>query len=123
MLAAGVAVSQSGSIVSADDSPQIAFTLDDFNLFDTPVLSAEQRNRAILEAFRPQNLKSAMFVAGRYIDNETKRGYLKSWSDAGHLVANHTYSHFNYHETSFESFSCDVLRGEAVIQDFRNFKK
>ena len=64
-----------------------------------------------------------MFVAGKYIGNETKRGYLKRWSDAGHIVANHTYSHFSYHETSFETFSCDILRGEAVIKDFRNFQK
>ncbi len=122
-LAAGAVASKFSKVVSAENSPQIAVTLDDFNLFDTPVLSAEQRNKAILEAFRAKNLKSAIFVAGRYIDNETKRDYLKSWSYAGHIVANHTYSHFNYPETSFESFSCDVLRGEAVIKDFHNFQK
>ena len=123
MLAVGAAASQVSHVVSADDSPQIAITLDDFNLFNTPVLSAEQRNKAILEAFRARNLKAAMFVAGKYIDNETKRDYLKSWSNAGHIVANHTYSHSSYPKTSFESFSCDVLRGEAVIRDFHNFQK
>ncbi|MEW6208883.1 MAG: hypothetical protein AB1631_10985 [Acidobacteriota bacterium] len=50
-----------------NSSPQIAITFDDFNLFDTPILSAEQRNRAILEALRARDLKSVMFVAGRYI--------------------------------------------------------
>lgn len=123
-LAGSVAVApQFSRVISADNSPQIAITLDDFNLFDTPVLSAEQCNAAILEALRAQNIKAAMFVAGQYIDNETKRAYLKSWSDAGHIIANHTYSHFYYPDTSFESFSCDVLRGEAVIRDFRSFQK
>lgn len=123
-IVAGAAISQFGTIALADDSlPQLAITLDDFNLFDTPILSAEQRNKKILEAFSKRNLKSAIFVAGKYIDDETKRGYLKSWSDAGHIIANHTYSHFHYHKTNFESFSCDVLRGEAVIRDFRGFQK
>lgn len=111
------------SLVYGKDSPQIAITLDDFNLFDAPVLSAEQRNRAILEAFRARNLKSAIFVAGKFVDSETRRDYLKAWSAAGHIIANHTYSHFYYPKTSFETFSGDVLRGEAVIKDFRNFQK
>ncbi len=124
-LAAGVAAIKFSetSLACDNGSPQIAITLDDFNLFDAPILSAEKRNRAILEAFRARNLKSAMFVAGRYVDSETKRDYLRTWSDAGHIVANHTYSHFYYPETSFETFSCDVLRGEAVIRDFHNFQK
>jgi len=79
-LAAGVAaINFSETSLACDNgSPQIAITLDDFNLFDAPILSAEKRNRAILEAFCARNLKSAMFVAGRYVDSETKRDYLKA---------------------------------------------
>lgn len=123
--AAGVAAIRfSGtSLAYAKDSPQIAITLDDFNLFDAPILSAERRNRAMLEAFRARNLKAAMFVTGKHVDSETKRDHLKAWNDAGHIIANHTYSHFHYPKTSFETFSCDLLRGEAVIGDFRNFQK
>lgn len=110
--------------ILADDAPQISFTFDDFNLFDTPILSAEQRNRAILEAFRGHsNLKSAIFVAGKYISDETKREHLRTWSNAGHIIGNHSYSHLFYPDASFEAFSCDVLRGEAVVKDFRQFKK
>ena len=123
--AAGVAAIKFSGTSSAygKDSPQIAITLDDFNLFDAPILSAERRNRAILEAFRARSLKAAMFVTGKFVDSETKRDHLKAWNDAGHIIANHTYSHFHYPKTSFETFSSDLLRGEAVIRDFRNFQK
>jgi len=110
--------------ILADDAPQISFTFDDFNLFDTPILSAEQRNRAMLEALRNHsNLKAVIFVAGKYISDETKREHLRAWNDAGHVIGNHSYSHLFYHDASFETFSCDVLRGEAVVKDFRQFKK
>lgn len=121
-IAAGVKFSGTG-LSLGDSSPQVAITFDDFNLFDTLILSAEQRNRAILEALRTRNLKSVIFVTGKYVDSETKRNYLGAWSGAGHIIANHSYSHFYYPETSFETFSRDVLRGEAVIRDFRNFQK
>lgn len=92
-------------LAATKDAPQISFTLDDFYLFDTPVLSAEQRNRSILDAFRSHsNLKAAMFVAGKFIDSEEKRGYLAAWNEAGHIIGNHTYSHFRYHDKSFETF-------------------
>lgn len=108
----------------ADDAPQISFTFDDFVLTDAEFLSAEKRNLAILNALQSHsNLKAAAFVAGKFISDETKLGYLRAWSDAGHIIANHSYSHFHYHNTSFEIFSRDVLRGESVIADFKQFKK
>ena len=123
--AAGVAAIRFSGTSAAygKDPPQIAITLDDFNLFDAPILSAERRNRAMLEAFRARDLKAAMFVTGKHVDSETKRDHLKAWNDAGHIIANHTYSHFHYPQTSFEAFSCALLRGEAVIGNFRNFQK
>lgn len=126
ILAAGMLITgfDGEKSVLADDAPQLAITLDDFNLFDTTFLSAEKRNKAILDAFRAHsNLKAAIFVTGKFIDTEEKRRYLGAWNDAGHIVANHSYSHFYYPGITFEAFSCDFLRGEAVIKDFRNFRK
>lgn len=112
------------NLAFAGDAAQIAFTFDDFNIFNGALLCAEQRNAAILAALRSHSdLKAAGFVAGKYISDETKRGFVKAWSDAGHIIGNHTYSHFYYHDTSFDVFSCDVLRGEAVVRDLRQFRK
>ena len=39
-------------LASPGQPPQVAITLDDFNWFDTPKMTAEARNRALLDALR-----------------------------------------------------------------------
>lgn len=116
-----------GALISgAKESPQVAITMDDFSLSETPKLSVEERNRRVLEALaRHSNLKAALFVAGRNVDNEMGRRLLGSWNDGGHTIANHSYSHhyYNSRKMTFQAFSEDALRGEAVIKDFSRFKK
>jgi peptidoglycan-N-acetylglucosamine deacetylase len=104
---------------------QVAVTIDDLdvNADDTPGLSLERRNSAILATLREARLQAALFVCGMRVDNDAGRRHLQAWSDAGHLIGNHSYSHKNYPGTSFEDFSADVLRGERVIAGLANFRK
>jgi peptidoglycan/xylan/chitin deacetylase (PgdA/CDA1 family) len=108
------------------DAPQVAITMDDFNWADTPKLKAEECNSAILAALREHgDLKAALFVKGKNVDNERGRRLLRAWDEAGHTIANHSYSHRGYNspEVDFETYSQDILRGEAVLKDAKNFKK
>lgn len=110
----------------AKESPQVAITMDDFSLAETPRLSAEERNRRVLEALaRHSNLKAALFVAGKNADNDLGNKLLGSWNDRKHMIANHSYSHhyYNSKKMTFQVFSEDALRGEAVIKDFSRFRK
>jgi peptidoglycan-N-acetylglucosamine deacetylase len=107
----------------ADSRPKVAITIDDFGLNDVSKEEAEFRNRAILEALRKHSIQAAGFVCGRRIENENGKMVLRQWDDAGHVIANHTYSHWYYHRRSVEEFSQDVLRCEALIKDYKNFNK
>src|ERR687895_85181 len=110
--------------VFADRRPELAITIDDFNLFRAPPAVAESRNRALLNALRTHsNLKAAAFIAGRNIDSETGKNLVREWGTAGHLIANHTYSHWLYSSRNFDEFAQDVLRGEALIKDVPGFTK
>jgi peptidoglycan/xylan/chitin deacetylase (PgdA/CDA1 family) len=107
----------------ADQRPEMAITIDDFNLFRAAPPVAEARNRALLAALHARNLKAAAFISGRNIDSETGKGLLREWSKAGHLIANHTYSHWYYHNRQFDEFAQDALRCEALIKDIPGFTK
>ncbi|NOT59020.1 MAG: polysaccharide deacetylase family protein [Acidobacteria bacterium] len=110
--------------VSVQGKPQVAITMDDFNLFGATPDVAEQRNRAILQALRQHgNLQAAGFVTGGNVNSELGRSLVKAWSDAGHLIANHTYSHWYYHKRTVEEFSADALRVETQIKDLPGFTK
>jgi peptidoglycan/xylan/chitin deacetylase (PgdA/CDA1 family) len=125
---AGVATFAASKAASsfADDAPRVAITMDDFRWQDAPRLTADERNRALLEALRSENdLKLALFVAGKNVDNERGKQLLRAWDREGHVIANHTYSHPYYHsrKVTVEDYSADILRCEALIKDYRHFKR
>src|SRR5258706_12807398 len=96
MAAATFAVGRAkGSPVAT--SPQLAITMDDFTCAGNAVrLTGEERNQAILETFRARSLKAALFVRASNIDNDKGKDLLKAWDAAGHVIGNHSYSHWYY---------------------------
>ena len=110
-------------IGSAAAPPQVAITMDDFNLHGADDQTAEKRNQAILSAFRAHSIKAAIFVCGTLIDSAFGQRLLKQWNDDGHIIANHTYSHRNYAHSEFTAYTADILRCEAIIKDYRQFRR
>jgi peptidoglycan/xylan/chitin deacetylase (PgdA/CDA1 family) len=104
-------------------NPQISITMDDFNVFDTPLLSGAARNQAILDALHQFKLKAAMFVAGKFVDNEKNMPLLGEWNRQKHLIGNHTYSHRYYPNIKFEEYTADILRNETLLQTLPRYKR
>jgi peptidoglycan-N-acetylglucosamine deacetylase len=126
---AGLAASGAGltgARGATDAGPQLAVTIDDIAAGASFDLTAAERHRRMMDALaRRSKLKAAIFVRGKLLDSEEGRPLLRAWDDGGHLIGNHTYSHQFYHsqKLTFEDFSADVLRGEAVIKDLKNFRR
>jgi len=108
-------------IAFASAPPQVAITMDDFNLFGADEPTAEKRNQAILAALRAHSIKGAIFVCASNIDSPFGHRLLKQWDEEGHLIANHTYSHRFYPGSDFRQYSADILRCEALIKDYKHF--
>jgi peptidoglycan/xylan/chitin deacetylase (PgdA/CDA1 family) len=105
-------------------TPQVAVTIDDFNLFGESEPVATKRNRALLETLqRHSNVKAAIFVACGNVDSTLGRKLLGEWNDAGHIIGNHTYSHRRYASSNFDEYSKDVLRCDALLKDHSQFRK
>ncbi|GFE80640.1 polysaccharide deacetylase [Steroidobacter agaridevorans] len=108
----------------APAKPEIAITIDDFDVnVETPRLDPDARNAAILATLQAAGIRAAAFVAGKRVDTPDGKRRLALWSEAGHMLANHSYSHWNYPRVDFEAFSADVLRAEAVIASYPTFRK
>ena len=112
------------ALARGEEAPKIAVTMDDVNWRAIPGAFQERANDSILGALQDcGELKSALFVCGANVDNETGRKILQTWNDAGHLLGNHTYSHRLYDSMSFEDFSADLLRCEPLITGYSRFQK
>lgn len=108
------------------DQPAVSITMDDPQSEATPKYSAEERNAQILSAFAKHgDLKAALFVCGMRVDNEPGRNLLNAWNKAGHTIANHSYSHLYFPSKKIDlaRFTDDLLKGEAVIKNYAQFKK
>ena len=103
--------------------PRVAITIDDFNVYDIPTLSAAARNQAILDALRQRDLKAAVFVAGKYVDNAEHMPLLRLWNERGHMIGNHTYSHWYYPNIEFLKYTQDIVRNETLLQGFKRYRK
>ena len=122
-MGAGVTLESAGRAAAQGDAPTVAFTFDDFNIFDVPVLSGSARNRAMLDVLQAHGLKAAVFVIGRNVETPETMRLLEAWNEAGHLVGNHTYSHRRYSRSPFSEFTEDVLRCDAVLRRLPQFRK
>jgi peptidoglycan/xylan/chitin deacetylase (PgdA/CDA1 family) len=111
---------------SASEPRQVAITMDDFTWSGNAVrLNGEERNQAILKELRERSVKAALFVRTSNIDNDKGKELLNAWDTAGHLIGNHTYSHWDYNDAKItsEAFEQDILRSEALLKNFPRFKK
>jgi len=105
--------------------PSVCFTFDDGNPKDILEYDNEVWNMMILDQLEERDLQAVLFVCGRNLDSEDGRIVLESWNDAGHIIANHTYSHLNYNnpKNDFEKFRNDILRCDSLISGYKNFQK
>ena len=107
---------------------QVALSLDDapFLSAAAPRLEAAAQHQAMLAALKARQVQAILFVNG-IGGGDTPQGQsiLKAWGEAGHLLGNHTYSHWdlNRPEVALEDYQADILKGEAVIRDLPGFTR
>ncbi|MCB0405828.1 MAG: polysaccharide deacetylase family protein [Bdellovibrionales bacterium] len=102
---------------------RVAVTIDDFAMRNGTALSLVQRDKRILAALEKYHIKAAAFVTGKYIQTPQVMERLGKWDKSGHLIANHTFSHPNFHKTELRVFEQDILKCEALIGKFVNFTR
>ena len=104
---------------------RVALTMDDPNLEDTPLHGVEERNRLILEQLAARRVQVMLFVCGKRIDSPQGAALLRAFDGAGHLLANHSYSHQNYNDPASTSaaFALDMAQCEALIAPYPGFRR
>ena len=101
----------------------LTLTFDDGpNRVQTPLLSPDARNAAILKALAVAKVQAIVFANG--IDGgDTPKGRaaLAAWGEAGHRVGNHTYSHLRL--VDLPAFTADFQRCDAMIRALPGYTK
>ncbi len=103
--------------------PRVCLSFDDGSINDMPGYSQAEWNQLLLDNLQRAGKQAIFFVAGKRVDNPAGRQVLRAWDQAGHLLANHTYSHLYYHSdaVSYEQFATDFLRNHAMLRGYAHF--
>ncbi len=97
---------------------EVALTFDDPHLEATPRLTAPARDQAIRDALAGARLHAALFVCGMRVDSAEGGALLKAWSEGGHLLGNHSWSHrwFAGQKIPAVDFAQEVDRVDTLIR-------
>lgn len=90
-------------------SKEIAITFDDSPRHASGHFDGPTRSAKLISELKKHKVKQVAFfsVSERLNEEGVKR--LKSYSAAGHIIANHTHSHPNFNELSLEDYSADFI--------------
>lgn len=107
-------MAQKKMCITVDDLPMVRYGVQDVG--HESLITA-----GLLKAFKKHDVPAIGYVneSKLYLNNQLMPGrvaHLENWLKEGYELGNHTYSHKNYHKTSFEEYSKDILRGEQVIK-------
>jgi peptidoglycan-N-acetylglucosamine deacetylase len=103
--------------------PEIAFTFDDPNTQDAAGFTWQNINERVLGALARHKIKSVLFVCGMRVDSDPGRQLISAWDHQGHLIGNHSYSHFNLDKVALSDFEADTLKNEPLIVSCRHFTR
>jgi peptidoglycan/xylan/chitin deacetylase (PgdA/CDA1 family) len=94
--------------------------MDDVRWEAIPKPYADTACEKILAALKEN---AVLFAVGRNVDNPQGRAILDQFAKAGHVLANHTWSHKSYHAVEPDWFEQDILKNEALLKTRPNFQK
>lgn len=98
--------------------PRFAVTIDDFRFEDGALLDGAARHRAILDALQAAGVQAAGLVTGKHVDSVPAAAHLATWSEAGHAIGNHTYSHAYYGGSGPGDLGADIDQAEPLLASY-----
>lgn len=97
-------------------SQEIALTFDDAPLGDGAIFTGMQRTSKVIETLKTHQVKqAAFFVVTSQLNNEGLQR-LKMYSDAGHLLANHSHSHNWIGVMGTANYIRDIQKADSILK-------
>ena len=111
------------AVSSIAHAKELAFTFDDSPRAAEGYFDGPTRAKALLAELEQHNIPQvAFFSVSQNLDPEGMQR-LQAYSDAGHIIANHTHSHPDFNQLSLQEYSANVDKADELLSGFPTFKK
>lgn len=105
-----------------DDVPEIAISLDDAPMPGTVLFSGMDKTKAIIQKLQEVNSPSVgIFALGMYTQRAQNMERLRMYGEAGHILANHSYSHYRLNDVTAQVFIKDIQKAHECLSSLPNF--
>lgn len=103
---------------------EVSITMDDFNVQESTLLTAQERNASILKTLGQHKVKAALFVVGKFVQDQAGKDLLSQWDRQKHLIGNHTFNHPYFgSKMTVDSYKDEILQCENSLKSYSSFQK
>jgi peptidoglycan/xylan/chitin deacetylase (PgdA/CDA1 family) len=103
---------------------EIALSFDDNPRPNSYIYSGIQRTKYLINNLELSRVPQVVFFSkAGYINNNTRRKRMSMYANAGHLIANHTYSHWDLNKVDARKYVADIDKAEKVLLEYKTFIK
>lgn len=102
---------------------EIAITFDDSPRKADGYFDGKKRAQKLIEALKKHNIERVAFFSNSHGLDAEGIQRLQSYSQAGHIIANHTHSHPDFNNMTVEEYAQNFLLADAKLKQFKGFKK
>lgn len=116
-----IVVAFAGTTAMADQVARgpIALTFDDAPTGQGTILTCTQRTQMLIKGLSEGGVSGAMFfVLTGNITDDSDAARLRAYTDAGHVLANHSHSHDWLRETEPVTYLRDIDRASDILLDY-----
>ena len=121
MLALALAASPAGA-----EPKRVAITFDDIPRQAGAFFTPDERTEKILAVLKDASVKQAAFFInpGRLdtVDGANGEAHIAAYVAAGHVIANHSYSHKNLSKSTAEEYLADIDRAEEWLRGREGYR-
>jgi len=105
------------------NSKEIAITFDDSPRKAEGYFNGPERAKKLIDELKRHKVSQVAFFANSVRLNPEGKQRLKTYSQAGHIIANHTHSHPDFNKLTLDEYVENFLLADAKLREFENFKK
>ena len=102
---------------------EISLSFDDAPRRLTGHFTGIERAEQIAKKLKSVNLKEVTFYCNSHAINDQTKSIIQHYNDAKYSIANHTHSHPNFNDLSYDQFSKDFLDADKFLSKYSQYSK
>jgi peptidoglycan/xylan/chitin deacetylase (PgdA/CDA1 family) len=110
-------------LVSVANGKEVALTIDDAPLAGGLIYSGAERTGRFIDVFKKEKVQAAFFCNPNRLDQDNGTARLSQYANAGHVIANHTFSHVSLNRTTASDYIKEIDRADRALSSYKTYKK